>query len=118
MSDKEPPNFIDSGEEAVAPRKDPEHFQGDNAKLPKKYTTQEVRQRQALKEYGNDIAGDFFKEGEDFKGYYSNQFESPLQQKLLERVTEEYVDLREQEKLFTVELKPIDVEMDIMDGKL
>lgn len=117
MSEKDPPVFLDRGEESCAPRKEPEHYQGDNAKLPKKYTTQEVRQRQALKEYGNDIAGDIYKEGEDFKGYYSDQFESPLQQKLLERVTTDYIDLHEQEQLFNVELKPLDVEMDVMDGK-
>ena len=69
MTDKEPPLILDKGEVACAPQKDPEHFEGDNAKLPKKYTIQEVRQRQALKEYGNSIAGDTFKEGEDFKGY-------------------------------------------------
>lgn len=115
MTDKEPPLILDKGEVACAPQKDPEHFEGDNAKLPKKYTIQEVRQRQALKEYGNDIAGDKFKEGEDFKGYFSDQFESPLQQALLERATVEYVDLHEQEELFKCDLKPLDVEMDVMD---
>ena len=116
MTDKEPPLILDKGEVACAPKKDPEHYEGENAKLPKKYTIQEVRQRQALKEYGNQIAGDTFKEGEDFKGYFSDQWESPLQQKLLQRVTTDYVDLHEQEELFKCELKPLDVEMDIMDG--
>ena len=115
MTDKEPPLILDKGEVACAPQKDPEHYEGENAKLPKKYTIQEVRQRQALKEYGNQIAGDTFKEGEDFKGYFSDQWESPLQQKLLQRVTTDYVDLHEQEELFKCELKPLDVEMDIMD---
>ena len=113
--DNDPPLILDKGEVACAPKKDPEHYEGDNAKLPKKYTFQEVRQRQALKEYGNSIAGDTFKEGEDFKGYFSNQFESPLQQKLLDRATVDYVDLHEQEELFNCELKPLDVEMDVMD---
>ncbi len=116
MTDKEPPLILDKGEVACAPQKDPEHFEGDNAKLPKKYTIQEVRQRQALKEYGNSIAGDTFKEGEDFKGYFSNQWESTLQKKLLGRVTTDYVDLHEQSELFNCELKPLDVEMDVMDG--
>ena len=51
---------------------------------------------------------------DDFR-YFSDQWESPLQKKLLERATVDYVDLHEQEELFNCELKPLDVEMDVMD---
>src|ERR1041385_3119360 len=110
----DPPVFLDEGDKLSVPKKPPEHY-SPHAKLPKKFTPEEVRQRNALKDYGPGIAGDVFKEGEEFKGYYSNQWESPLQQSLLRNATTDFIPLDQQEQIMSVPLKPLDVEMDILD---
>jgi ABC-type dipeptide/oligopeptide/nickel transport system ATPase component len=110
----ETPKILDDGDKMAVPKKPPEPF-SPGKKLPRKFTPSEVKQRNALRDYGPGIAGDVYKEAEDFKGYYSDQWESPLQQSLLDKVTTNYIALDKQEEIMSVPLKPLDVEMDIMD---
>lgn len=113
-TNEEAPVILDEGDKMSVPKKPPEVF-SPGKKLPRKFTPDEVKQRNALRDYGPGIAGDVYKELEDFQGYFSDQWDSKLQQSLLKKVTEEYIGLEQQEEILDVPLKPLDVEMDIMD---
>lgn len=118
---KREPKMVDEGEMRTTFKPQPPPYTGYEKKLPKSYSMQEVVMRKALKQYGPGIGGDIYKEWKEFQGYFSNQFSEdfPLQVKLKERATELYLsteDLGEDESgLLNYNLKPLDIEMDIMD---
>lgn len=114
MESKPIVKILDLGEAISTSKKPPKAYDPRDKKIPKKYTLAEATQRAALGEK-SQIAGDTYKEYKDFKGYFSNQFESQLQQSLHRQAVESYVPISEQEKVLNIELKPLDIEQDILD---
>lgn len=119
-ADKQEPKLVDEGEIRTTFKPLPPPYTGDDKNLPKSYNMQEVQMRKALKKYGANIQGDIYKEWKEFQGYFSDQFTAwPLQQKMKDRAKELYLsneDLGEDEsQLLNYTLKPLDIEMDIMD---
>jgi hypothetical protein len=115
--------FIDKGEILSTTKKAPEHYDSRLKKIPKKYTLEEATIRSAENE-PSQIAGDTYKEYKDFKGYYSNQFKSPLQKSLYRQAKQDFFQLSEQgdrnsdegaNNLLNINLKPLDIEQDILD---
>src|ERR1700688_4132105 len=107
--------ILDKGEALSTTKKPAPKYNHREKKLPKNYTLDEAKARSALGEK-SQIAGDTYKEYKDFKGYYSNQFESKLQQRLQSEAKEEYVGIEEaQEHALDLVLKPLDIEQSILD---
>ena len=111
--------FIDEGEikSTLA-----EGAEDDKEEEEKTFTIDEVRQKAAeVDPHGETIIkGDKYTEYKNFEGYYGDQWESPLQKKLLHRALTskiDYISLEEQEKINwpTLELFPLDIEKDVMD---
>ncbi len=105
--------FIHEGESEATPKAPAEK---DEDGKPKNYTMEEVT-KQAASETNKEsqIAGDLYKEYEDFQGYYSDQFKSKLQMRLLKDAKENFVSIADQNRVMNMNLKPLDIEMDIMD---
>lgn len=104
--------FIQEGESKMT-AKPPKEIDKETGK-PKNYTMDEVNTQAAMEE-DSQIAGDLYKEYEDFQGYFSDQFKSKLQQRLLKDAKENFVSIADQNRVMDMNLKPLDVEMDIMD---
>ncbi len=111
-SDKKVFEFIDEGEIAHGKLKKAPPEKDEDGR-PKNYTMEEVKQEAAKNE--SQIAGDLYKEYEDFQGYFSDQFKSKLQRRLLAEAKEDFVSIADQNRVMDMKLKPLDVEMDIMD---
>ncbi len=112
-------NFIDASEQLMtsAPKKPEDRYVHGKKKIPKKYTLEEVKDRAALGEK-SQIAGSKYVDYKDFRGYYSNQFESNLQNKLYSSAKEDFFDIEDQEDagaILNINLKPLDIEQDILD---
>ena len=114
MDNKAPVVKILDDSEKFITKPPPPKYEPGQKKIPPKYTLDEASTRASLGEK-SQIAGDVYKEYKEFQGYFSNQFDSCLQKNIRNQCKESYVGVDDQEDILNVNLKPLDIEMDILD---